>query len=138
MKPIGLFPALALALGCSSDRPAESPNTEKRVIDDEYATLTMTPAAAPLRSPGGDRDVARPGAPTAGTRSLDEGVDLRCPMNVSEADAVVSLEPHGIALLFRVTPNADDEAILRWNACVRTMGRAHLSPRPADVEQPLE
>src|SRR5688572_3529004 len=110
MKPIGLFLALALTLGCSSDRPAESANTEKRVIDDEYATIRMTPAAEPLRSPGGGREIPRPAAPASGTRSLDEGVDLRCPMNVTEADAVVSLEPHGIALLFRVTPNANDEA----------------------------
>jgi hypothetical protein len=32
----------------------------------------------------------------------------------------------------------DDEAILRWNACVRTIERAHLRPRLAEVEQPLE
>jgi hypothetical protein len=32
----------------------------------------------------------------------------------------------------------DDEAILRWNACVRTIERVHLQPRPAEVEQPLE
>ena len=32
----------------------------------------------------------------------------------------------------------DDEAILRWNACVRTIERSHLKPRPAEVEQPLE
>ena len=35
-------------------------------------------------------------------------------------------------------PADDDEAILRWNACVRTIERAHLSARPAEVEQPLE
>jgi hypothetical protein len=35
-------------------------------------------------------------------------------------------------------PADDDEAILRWNACVRTIERAHLRPRPAEVEQPLE
>lgn len=120
MKPIGLFLAFALAIGCSSDRPAKSANTEKRVIDDEYATVTMTPAAAPLRSPGGGRD-ERPPSPTSGTRSLDEGVDLRCPMNITEADAVVSLEPHGVALLFRVTPNADDDAILQVRQAVRNL-----------------
>ena len=32
----------------------------------------------------------------------------------------------------------DDEAILRWNACVRTIERASLRARPAEVEQPLE
>lgn len=32
----------------------------------------------------------------------------------------------------------DDEAILRWNACVRTIERANLRARPAEVEQPLE
>jgi hypothetical protein len=37
-----------------------------------------------------------------------------------------------------ISPADDDEAILRWNACVRTIERAHLSPRPAEVEQPLE
>ncbi|MPZ74217.1 MAG: hypothetical protein GEU74_13465 [Nitriliruptorales bacterium] len=37
-----------------------------------------------------------------------------------------------------MSPADDDEAVLRWNACVRTIERAHLSPRPAEVEQPLE
>ena len=32
----------------------------------------------------------------------------------------------------------DDEAILRWNACVRTIERAHLRARQDEVEQPLE
>jgi hypothetical protein len=35
-------------------------------------------------------------------------------------------------------PDDDDEAILRWNACLRTIQRAQLRPRPAEVEQPLE
>ena len=35
-------------------------------------------------------------------------------------------------------PSDDDEAILRWNACVRTIERARLSARQAEVEQPLE
>ena len=37
-----------------------------------------------------------------------------------------------------MSPADDDEAILRWNACVRTIERIHLSPRTAEVEQPLE
>jgi hypothetical protein len=37
-----------------------------------------------------------------------------------------------------VSPADDEEAILRWNACVRTIERSHLSSRPAEVEQPLE
>jgi len=32
----------------------------------------------------------------------------------------------------------DDDAILRWNACLRTIERAHLGPRPDEMEQPLE
>ena len=35
-------------------------------------------------------------------------------------------------------PADDDEAILRWNACVRVIERAKLRPRPAEPEQPLE
>jgi tetratricopeptide (TPR) repeat protein len=37
-----------------------------------------------------------------------------------------------------LSPVDDDEAILRWNSCVRTIQRAHLEPRPAEMEQPLE
>jgi tetratricopeptide (TPR) repeat protein len=37
-----------------------------------------------------------------------------------------------------IRPEGDDEALLRWNACVRTIRRAHLQARPAEVEQPLE
>jgi hypothetical protein len=35
-------------------------------------------------------------------------------------------------------PDGDDEALLRWNACVRTIRRASLEPRPEEPEQPLE
>ena len=38
----------------------------------------------------------------------------------------------------RHPPADDDEAILRWNACVRTIERAHLEPRPAEDRAPLE
>ncbi len=38
----------------------------------------------------------------------------------------------------RLKPEDNDESILRWNACVRTIGRAHLQPRPREAEQPLE
>jgi hypothetical protein len=37
-----------------------------------------------------------------------------------------------------IRPEGDDEALLRWNACVRTIRRAHLQARPVEVEQPLE
>jgi hypothetical protein len=39
-----------------------------------------------------------------------------------------------------LSPADDDEAILRWNACVRTIQAANLRPRPPEVEQeqPLE
>jgi hypothetical protein len=37
-----------------------------------------------------------------------------------------------------IRPEGDDEALLRWNACVRTIRRAHLQARPAEAEQPLE
>jgi hypothetical protein len=39
-----------------------------------------------------------------------------------------------------LSPADDDDAILRWNACVRTIQAAHLRPRPPEVEreQPLE
>ena len=37
-----------------------------------------------------------------------------------------------------MSPDDENEAILRWNACVRTIQRAHLRPRPVEVEQPLE
>lgn len=32
----------------------------------------------------------------------------------------------------------DDDAILRWNACLRTIERANLGPLPHEMEQPLE
>jgi hypothetical protein len=35
-------------------------------------------------------------------------------------------------------PDGDDEALLRWNACVRTIRRANLQPRPEEPEQLLE
>lgn len=39
----------------------------------------------------------------------------------------------------RIRPEGDDSAILRWNACVRTIRREQLTPRPEEpVEQPLE
>jgi hypothetical protein len=39
----------------------------------------------------------------------------------------------------RLRPEGNDEAILRWNACVRTIRRAHLRPWTEDpAEQPLE
>jgi hypothetical protein len=37
-----------------------------------------------------------------------------------------------------IRPDGDDEALLRWNACVRTIRRASLQPRPEEPEQPLE
>jgi len=35
-------------------------------------------------------------------------------------------------------PDDEDEAILRWNACLRTIERARLGPQPLEAEQPLE
>ncbi len=37
-----------------------------------------------------------------------------------------------------IRPEADDEAILRWNACVRTIRRNHLRPRSDEPELQLE
>jgi tetratricopeptide (TPR) repeat protein len=37
-----------------------------------------------------------------------------------------------------IRPDGNDEALMRWNACVRTIRRAHLQRRPAETEQPLE
>jgi tetratricopeptide (TPR) repeat protein len=37
-----------------------------------------------------------------------------------------------------IRPEADDEALLRWNSCVRTIRRSHLQPRPAEPDQLLE
>jgi tetratricopeptide (TPR) repeat protein len=37
-----------------------------------------------------------------------------------------------------MSPADDDDAILRWNACLRTIERANLGPRPHEMEQPLE
>jgi hypothetical protein len=39
----------------------------------------------------------------------------------------------------RIRPEDDDSALLRWNACLRTIRRDQLQPAPADErEQPLE
>ena len=39
----------------------------------------------------------------------------------------------------RIRPEDDDSALLRWNACLRTIRRDQLRPAPADErEQPLE
>ncbi|MGH9230863.1 MAG: hypothetical protein ACRD07_19410 [Acidimicrobiales bacterium] len=35
-------------------------------------------------------------------------------------------------------PDGDDEALLRWNACVRAIRGANLQPRPEEPEQLLE
>ena len=37
-----------------------------------------------------------------------------------------------------VRPEGNDEALLRWNACVRTIARAKLKPREVEAEQQLE
>ena len=37
-----------------------------------------------------------------------------------------------------IRPDGDDEALLRWNACVRAIRRANLQPRAEEPEQPLE
>ena len=37
-----------------------------------------------------------------------------------------------------IRPSDNDEAVLRWNACVRTIDRAHLEPRPEERELLLE
>jgi hypothetical protein len=37
-----------------------------------------------------------------------------------------------------IRPDGDDEALLRWNACVRMIRRADLQPRPEEPEQLLE
>lgn len=37
-----------------------------------------------------------------------------------------------------ISPPNDDDAILRWNACVRTIERKHLAPRPDEPELLLE
>ena len=37
-----------------------------------------------------------------------------------------------------IRPEGDDSVILRWNACVRSLAREGLGPRPDEVEQPLE
>jgi hypothetical protein len=37
-----------------------------------------------------------------------------------------------------IRPNDNDEAVLRWNACVRTIRRANLRPPPVEPELPLE
>jgi hypothetical protein len=37
----------------------------------------------------------------------------------------------------RVRPPGNDDAILRWNSCVRTIRQEKLSPRTEDEEEPL-
>ena len=37
-----------------------------------------------------------------------------------------------------IRPVDDDEAVLRWNACVRTIRRHHLQPRSVEPETQLE
>jgi hypothetical protein len=37
-----------------------------------------------------------------------------------------------------IRPAADDDALLRWNACVRTIRRANLEPPPHEPELQLE
>jgi len=37
-----------------------------------------------------------------------------------------------------IRPAGDDDALLRWNACVRTIRRANLQPRPDEPEPQLE
>ena len=37
-----------------------------------------------------------------------------------------------------IRPDDEDEALLRWNACVRTILRHHLRPRPEEPESQLE
>ena len=37
-----------------------------------------------------------------------------------------------------IRPDANDEALMRWNACVRSIRHARLQPRPVEAEQPLE
>jgi tetratricopeptide (TPR) repeat protein len=37
-----------------------------------------------------------------------------------------------------IRPPGDDDALLRWNACVRTIRRANLQPRPDEPELQLE
>ena len=37
-----------------------------------------------------------------------------------------------------LSPAGDDDAILRWNACVRTIQQGHLERRPAEMEQLIE
>lgn len=38
----------------------------------------------------------------------------------------------------KVRPSGDDDAILRWNACVRSIRELRLSPRGEEGEPPLE
>ncbi len=37
-----------------------------------------------------------------------------------------------------IRPEGDDDALLRWNACVRTIRQERLHPLPQEAEQPLE
>lgn len=37
-----------------------------------------------------------------------------------------------------IRPEDDDEALLRWNSCVRTIRRNHLQPRSEEPESQLE
>jgi tetratricopeptide (TPR) repeat protein len=38
----------------------------------------------------------------------------------------------------KVRPKGNDDAVLRWNSCVRTIERENLEPRPHEGELPLE
>ena len=71
-------------------------------------------------------------------RERDARARLGRPMGSSfayeELRAAMTCYERAMAL----SPADDDEATLRWNACVRTIQQGHLEPRPADVEQPLE
>ena len=37
----------------------------------------------------------------------------------------------------RLRPSANDEALLRWNTCARTITAEHLEPRPLDDFRPI-
>ena len=36
-----------------------------------------------------------------------------------------------------IRPAANDDAILRWNACARIIMHSHLTPRPAEGGEPF-
>ena len=70
-----------------------------------------------------ERDARARLARPMGTSSAYEG--LRAAMTCYERASASS-------------PVDNNEAILQWNACVPTIREAHLQPRPAEAEQPLE